>query len=193
MLTVHCPLITRLVLRDCPWADQSSLNYFSQHNSTIRRPGLQMEDVLLHMGRGLRTNLKARTKAKYRGKDQLYNDMKKRKGRFKPRFKNLIELDLTSCHCVTDDDINTVTGVFKHLQVFGLGSIASITDNAMKSIAIDLKQLHTLDIRCDSYYSNSWENLFCLNIGSLPEQCAHQCLTSLFYNSSGAYHNSSKI
>ena len=165
-----------------------------------------MEEVLLHMGRGLRTNLKAKTKAKYRGKDQLYNDMKKRKGRFKPRFKNLIELDLNSCHCVTDDDINAVTGVFKHLQVFGLGSIATITDNAMKSIAIDLKQLHTLDIRCDqmnfdnhpsksitftmkilSYYSNLCEHLFFLNIGSSLEQCAHQCLTSLLIRTLDLY------
>ena len=150
MLTVHCPLITRLVLRDCPWVDQSSLNYFSQHHSL--RPGLQMEDVLLYMGRGLRTDLKARTKARYRGKDQLFDAMKKKRKSTK-RFKNLLELDLNGCDLVTDDNIHALTGVFKYLEVLRIGSIPGISDYAMKSVAIDLKQLHTLDIRCIYIYA----------------------------------------
>ena len=150
ILTVNCTQITRLVLQDCPWVDHSSLNYFSNHYS-IRKPGQQMEDVLLNMSKGLRTDLKAKTKSKYRGKDQLYDVMKRkgesRKGRSTKRFMNLLELDLNGCHRVTDDNIETLALVFKHLEILRLGSMSAITDTAMKSIAIHLKQLHTLDIR----------------------------------------------
>ena len=60
---------------------------------------------------------------------------------------NLLELDLNGCHRVTDDNIETLALVFKHLEILRLGSMSAITDTAMKSIAIHLKQLHTLDIR----------------------------------------------
>ena len=153
ILTVSCPQITKLVLRDCTWVDQSSLSYFSNHYST-RKSGDKIEDVLLNMSKGLRTNLKAKTKAKYRGKDKLYDNMK-RKGRSLKRFKKLLELDLDGCDQVTSDNIEALAGVFKHLEILRLGSIPGITDNAMKSVAIDLKQLHTLDISFCSRISNA--------------------------------------
>ena len=109
--------------------------------------------MLRSMGRGLRTDLKARTKARYRGKDQLFDAMKKKRKSTK-RFKNLLELDLNGCHLVTDDNINALTGVFKYLEVLRIGSIPGISDYAMKSVAIDLKQLHTLDIRCINIMQN---------------------------------------
>ena len=59
ILTVNCPQITKLVLRNCPWVDQNSLSYFYNHYS-VRKPGQQLEDVLLNMSKGLRTNLKAK-------------------------------------------------------------------------------------------------------------------------------------
>ena len=149
ILTVSCPQVTKLVLRACPWVDQNSISYFYNHYS-VRKPGQKLEDVLLNMSKGLRTNLKAKTKAKYRGKDKLFDVMKRkgepRKGRTIKRFKNLLELDLNGCHQVTDNNIEALTGVFKYLEVLRLGSIPGLTDNSMKSIAIELKQLHTLDI-----------------------------------------------
>ena len=158
ILTVNCPQITKLVLRNCPWVDQNSLSYFYNHYS-VRKPGQQLEDVLLNMSKGLRTNLKAKTKAKYRGKDKLFDVMKRkgepRKGRSIKRFKNLLELDLNGCHQVTDDNVESLTGVFKYLEILRLGSIPGITDNSMKSIAIELKQLHTLDISSCSRISNA--------------------------------------
>ena len=133
------------MLRDCPWVDQSSLYYFClQH--TIRRPGQQMKDVLRNMDKSFRIELKAKTMAKYQGRKKIF-DATKRKRRPIKRFKNLLELDLTGCRHVTDDNINALTGVFKYLEVLRIGSIPGISDYAMKSVAIDLKQLHTLDIR----------------------------------------------
>ena len=158
ILTVHCPRITKLVARDCPWVDQNSLSYFYNH-CNVRKPGQQLEDVLLNMSKGLRTNLKERTKAKYQGKDKLFDVMKRkgesRKRRSKKRFKNLLELDLNGCHQVTDDNIESLTGVFKYMEILRLGSIPGLTDNSMKSIAIELKQLHTLDISFCSRISNA--------------------------------------
>lgn len=158
ILTVNCPQVTKLVLRDCPWVNRSSLSYFSSHYS-VRKPGQQLEDVLLNMSKSLRTNLKAKTKAKYRGKDKLYDNMK-RKGepgnrRSLKRFRNLLELDLKGCDQVTNDNIEALAKVFRHLEILRLGSIPSITDNAMKSVAIDLRQLHTLDISFCSRVSNA--------------------------------------
>lgn len=63
----------------------------------------------------------------------------------------LLELDLTGCYKITDDNIETLTGVSINLQVLKLGSIpCSLTDNAMMAIANNLKQLCSLDISFSS-------------------------------------------
>ena len=68
----------------------------------------------------------------------------------------LLELDLTGCHKITDDNIETMTGVNINLQVLKLGSIpCSLTDNAMMAIANNLKQLCSLDIRFISVLSTN--------------------------------------
>ena len=111
------------------------------------------ENVLLTMGKGLRTNLKTRTKAKYRGKEKLYDVMKKKEEHTSQthhglvRVKNLVELDLNGCLQVKDVNIETLTEVFKYLEIFRIGYITSITDTSMKAIATHLKQLRVLDIR----------------------------------------------
>ena len=37
-MTVHCPNITRLVLRGCDWVDPASLDYFSSHYNSKKSP-----------------------------------------------------------------------------------------------------------------------------------------------------------
>merc|ERR1719412_3000133 len=121
-MTVHCPNITRSVLRGCDWVDPASLDYFSSHYNSKKSPK-NMEDVLMNMGKSLRTNLKTRTKAKYRGKDQLYDVLKRKEEQPRrvrtrvvepmdrctalvrtagaARRKPLVELDLTGCSKLT--------------------------------------------------------------------------------------------
>ena len=38
IMTVHCPNITRLVLRGCDWVDPASLDYFSSHYNSKKSP-----------------------------------------------------------------------------------------------------------------------------------------------------------
>ena len=117
------------------------------------RTSFLFQNVLLAMGKGLRTNLKTRTKAKYRGKEKLYDVMKKKEGqttetnRSLVRVKNLLELDLNGCSQVKDENIETLSEVFKYMEILRIGYIASITDTSMKAIATHLKQLRELDIR----------------------------------------------
>ena len=105
------------------------------------------------MGKGLRTNLKTRTKAKYRGKEKLFDVMKKKEVPTSKsnlglvRVKNLVELDLNGCSQVRDVNIETLSEVFKHVEILRIGYISSITDTSMKAIATHLKQLQVLDIR----------------------------------------------
>ena len=64
-----------------------------------------MEEVLVDMGLGLRTDVKSGTKAKYQGKDHLHSILNKTKMK-KPlnmrpdridRYRHLVELDLSGC------------------------------------------------------------------------------------------------
>ena len=108
----------------------------------------------------MRTNLKKRTKAKYKGKDQLFESLqtlqrgensKRSPSKLKTagnlRFKNVAVIDLHGCGKVTDDNIEILTSVFKHLEVLRIGNNFDISDKAMRSIALNLKFLRSLDIR----------------------------------------------
>jgi len=150
LMTVNCPNITKLILMGCSWVDSESLEYVSNHRNS-RKPN-NIENVLLTMGKGLRTNLKTRTKAKYRGKEKLFDVMKKKEVQTSKsnlglvRVKNLVELDLNGCSQVRDVNIETLSEVFKHVEILRIGYISSITDTSMKAIATHLKQLQVLDI-----------------------------------------------
>jgi len=154
VLTVNCPNISCLVLRGCTWVDPTSLDYFSNHRNSRKKPD-DIENVLMTMGKGLRTNLKKRTKAKYKGKDHLFEslqfeDSKRSPSKLKTignlRFKHVTVLDLHGCGNVTDDNIETLTSVFKQLEVLRIGNNTDISDKSMKSIALNLKLLKSLDI-----------------------------------------------
>ena len=92
----------------------------------------------MSMGKGLRTNLKKRTKAKYRGKDQLFESLQMQRGEKRCpsklktagnlRFKNVAVIDLHGCGKVTDDNIEILTSVFKHLEVLRIGNNSDISD-----------------------------------------------------------------
>ena len=105
------------------------------------------------MGKGLRTNLKDRTKAKYKGKDQLFDVMKKKESSSRKksgnlyRFKEFLEVDLTNCTKLKDENIDLLARVFKKIQKLHVGGIINLTDITMKSIAINLKEMNTIDIR----------------------------------------------
>ena len=108
------------------------------------------------MGKGLRTNLKERTKAKYKGKDQLFDVMKRKESASSSsrkktgnsyRFKDFVEIDLTNCSKLKDENIDLLVRVFKSIQKLNISGIVNLTDITMKTIAINLKQMNTLDIR----------------------------------------------
>ena len=104
------------------------------------------------MGKGLRTNLKERTKAKYKGKDQLFNSLRKKESSKKRtnqnlRIRSFQKLDLNGCTNLNDDNIECLVTVFKNLQVLKIGDLPSIGDLAMRAIAVNLKQINTIDIR----------------------------------------------
>jgi len=157
VLTVNCPNISWLVLRGCTWVDPTALDYFSNHRNS-RKKADDIENLLMTMGKGLRTNLKKRTKAKYRGKDHLFESlMMQRRENYKRspsklktvgnlRFKPVTVLDLRGCGSVTDDNVETITTVFKQLTVLRIGNNPTISDKSMKSIALNSKLLEILDI-----------------------------------------------
>ena len=108
----------------------------------------------MNMGKSLRTNLKTRTKAKYRGKDQLYDVLKRKEEQPRrvrtaaaARSKHLVELDLTGCSKLTEASLEAAAAVFKQLEVLRLAAVAAVSDVTMRSIALNLRQLRTLDIR----------------------------------------------
>ena len=113
----------------------------------------------MSMGKGLRTNLKKRTKAKYKGKDHLFESLQMQRGENSKRspaklktvgnlrFKHVTVIDLHGCGRVTNDNIETLTSVFKQLEVLRIGNNSDISDKAMRSIALNLKLLERLDIR----------------------------------------------
>lgn len=160
VLTVNCPNISCLVLRGCTWVEPTAVDYFSNHRNS-RKKADDMENVLMTMGKGLRTNLKRRTKAKYRGKDHLFESLQmQRRENVKRspaklnignlRFKPVTVLDLHGCGNITNDNIETLTTVFKQLEVLRIGNNSDISDEAMRSIALNLKFLLKLDISCCS-------------------------------------------
>ena len=59
----------------------------------------------------------------------------------------MVEVDISGCGMITDANIEHLVQVFQHLQILRFGNNSNISDQAMKSIAISLKDLHTLDIR----------------------------------------------
>jgi len=157
VLTVNCPNISWLILRGCSWVSPTALDYFSNHRNS-RKKADDIENLLMTMGKGLRTNLKKRTKAKYKGKDHLFESLKMQKrenwkrapSKLKTvgnlRFKHVTVLDLHGCGGVTDENIETLTTVFKQLEVLRIGNNSDISDKSMRSIALNLKLLETLDI-----------------------------------------------
>lgn len=50
IMTVHCPNITRLVLRGCDWVDPASLDYFSSHYNSKKSPQNMEVGVLMLAG-----------------------------------------------------------------------------------------------------------------------------------------------
>eukprot|EP00092_Neocalanus_flemingeri_P012986 GFUD01013996.1.p1 GENE.GFUD01013996.1~~GFUD01013996.1.p1 ORF type:complete len:390 (+),score=72.30 GFUD01013996.1:80-1249(+) len=166
VLTVQCPNISRLILRECKWVVPEALDYMAYHRNLNKqeRTAPKTEDILLAMGKGLRTNLKSRAKSKYCGKEQLYLNLRVKK--FKPKIKtnfqkmnpHILEVDLSGCEMLTDANIANFVSVFRHLQIFKIGNNSNISDSSMKSIATNLKNLHTLDI--NSCYKISNAGLF---------------------------------
>ena len=106
------------------------------------------------MGKGLRTHVKARKKSKYFGKEQMYHNLQvkesmksKTKTNISKTHPYLLEVDIRGCEMITDKNIDEFVTVFKHLQVLKIGNNSNITDLSMKSIANNLPDLRTLDIR----------------------------------------------
>ena len=61
--------------------------------------------------------------------------------------QHMVKVDISGCGMITDANIEHLVQVFQHLQILRFGNNSNISDQAMKSIAISLKDLHTLDIR----------------------------------------------
>lgn len=152
ILTVQCPHISRLILRECNWVVPEALDYMVYYRNNLKKQNPNTGDILQAMGKGLRTNLKARTKSKYHGKDHLYHNLQLKE--LKPKIQtniskmhpHMLEVDFTGCGLINDTNVDNFVKVFKHLQIFKIGNNPNISDLSMKSIATNLKSLHTLDI-----------------------------------------------
>eukprot|EP00092_Neocalanus_flemingeri_P042535 GFUD01046534.1.p1 GENE.GFUD01046534.1~~GFUD01046534.1.p1 ORF type:complete len:256 (-),score=49.10 GFUD01046534.1:254-1021(-) len=126
VLTVQCPDISRLILRECKWVVPEALDYMAYHRNLNKQDRTRpaTEDILQVMGKGLRTNVKSRAKSKYCGKEQLYLNLRLKT--FKPKIKtnlskmnpHILEVDLSGCEMLTEDDIDHFVTVFQHLQIF---------------------------------------------------------------------------
>ena len=101
----------------------------------------------MSMGKGLRTNLKKRTKAKYKGKDQLFESLQMQRGENSKRspaklktvgnlrFKNVAVIDLHGCGKVTDDNIEI--RIFRNIKsIRGIVTLMSL-GNVITSSQID--------------------------------------------------------
>jgi len=157
ILTVQCPHISRMSLRSCQWLENEALDYMAYHRHLKKevREVPNTEDILQAMGKGLRTNLKANTKGKYQGKDHFYHSLqlKNIKTRAPTHYSkmhpHLLEIDISDCQMLKDENIANFVKVFNHLQVLKIGNNSRITDLTMKAIATNLKDLQMLDIsRC---------------------------------------------
>jgi len=164
ILTVQCPHISYMVLRSCPWVVSEALDYMAYHHNRQQehRQVPNTEDILQAMGKGLRTNIQAKTKSKYCGKEHLYHNLQTKEIKPRPRkfslsklHQHLIELDISGCEMIREETIVNFVKVFHHLQVLRLGNNFNITDLAMKTIATNLKDLSILDIRFCSKISNA--------------------------------------
>ena len=101
-----------------------------------------------------------------KGKDHLFESLKMQKrenykrapSKLKAlgnlRFKHVTVLDLHGCGSVTNENIETLTSVFKQLEVLRIGNNSDISDKSMRSIALNLKLLESLDIRYGEQRSN---------------------------------------
>lgn len=153
ILTVQCPYITHLVLRQCKWVVPDALDYMSYHHS-LKSQNTNIEAVLSFMGRGLRTNVSTREKSKYRGKEWFYHNLQVKP--LKPKIKtqlskmhpHLLKADLRGCEKIQDINIDKFVKVFDHLEILKIGNNPNITDSSLKSVALNLQNLHTLDISC---------------------------------------------
>ena len=103
-------------------------------------------------GQGLRTDLRAKTKAKYSGKDQLYDSMRGKSRKMKrcntnqQRFKNLTHLDLHGCRKLGDKNLENLLQYFHQLEIIRLGRIPAISDRTMTAVAQHCRHLRHLDI-----------------------------------------------
>ena len=160
-MTVTCPRINSLILKGCDWVDSECLDYFSNYRSIKQTDGGSVETVLMSMAKGLRTDLRAKTKSRYTGKDQLYDVMKTRKVKMskssskKMRFKSLSYFDLHGCSNLQDHNIETLLQFFQHLETLRIGRLYSITDASMKAVALHGKHLKRLDIRYEDIFLKS--------------------------------------
>ena len=160
-----------MVLRTCPWVVSEALDYMAYHhnrqqehrqvpntevrgNSANCSEKVAFQDILQAMGKGLRTNIQAKKKSKYCGKEHLYHNLQTKEIKARPRksslsklHPHLIELDISGCEMIREETIVNFVKVFHHLQVLRIGNNYNMTDLAMKSIATNLKDLRTLDIR----------------------------------------------
>ena len=60
---------------------------------------------------------------------------------------HLLEMDISDCQMLKEENIANFVKVFNHLQVLKIGNNSRITDLTMKAIATNLKDLQMLDIR----------------------------------------------
>ena len=59
------------------------------------------------------------------------------------RFKNVAVIDLHGCGKVSDDNIEILTSVFKHLEVLRIGNNSDISDRGQSFIRLFSSQLET--------------------------------------------------
>ena len=139
-------------LAGCEWAEGGALDYLAHHRAAA---GREWRDRLLDMARGLRTDMKTRVKSKYKGKEHLYikvkangarRERKSKKAGGRPKHYELLDLDISSCSRVLDENIEKLVSAFPNLQVLRIGNNRSLTDRSLNCVAAHLHKLTRLDI-----------------------------------------------
>jgi len=159
--TVQCVELEHILLPGCGWVTARSLEYYVQHNQFIKKaesdPTYKLDPLLVLSEAGLRSKPSERKKSRYTGQDELYQRITDRKEaseidrKFHRRSKKkivseLLSLDVSRSHYLSDSIFQIFFQHFNKLKVLNIAKIPGLTDICMKYIAEYLTDLQYLDV-----------------------------------------------
>jgi len=159
--TVQCVELEHILLPGCGWVTPKSLEYYIQHNQFIKKaesdPSYKLDPLLMLSEAGLRSKPLERKKSRYTGEDDLFQritdqkeaseiDRKFHRKSKKKYISELLSLDVSRSHYLTDSIFQLFFQHFNKLKYLNIAKIAGLTDICMKYIAEYLTDLQYLDV-----------------------------------------------